>query len=318
MVLPIVNKGSHLFKWPYYFNKSFVFEYREGDRYNLLANHARFQKQNMSAMMTRPNMTKFITVLREPVFQLESLYSYFKFHKPLKTSEDNGIWEFFKTVETDRTELVKKLKSMRAGVVKRLMKNPNAFDLGFDQWNEYPSEIKKIVTTVQNDFNLVMISEYMMESLLLLKDELCWDLSDIVFFTMNKRPNKFRKNVSPNRDTIRKWSRIDYALYDHFNKTLWKKIAKKGETFQQELKALKQMKKDLETLCLAKGEFYDKTQSWFQIEGYQIKKEARDKPYFQLCKQLTRSEIDYTMVLAEKQTRHGYKMPKKTKARLTE
>ena len=185
------------------------------------------------------------------------------------------------------------------------MKNPNAFDLGFDQWSEYPAEIKKIVAKVQNDFHLVMISEYMMESLLLLKDELCWDLSDIVFFTMNKRPNKFRKDVSAKSKTIRKWSRIDYALYDHFNKTLWQKIAAKGETFQEELKTLKQMKKDLEALCLEKGEFYDKTQSWFQIEGYQIKQEARDKPYFQLCKQLTRSEIDYTMVLAEKQTRHA-------------
>ena len=107
MVLPMINKGSHLFKWPYFFRHSFVFEYENGDHFNLLANHARFDKKNMSEMMTRPNMTKFITVLREPVHQLESLYSYFKFHKPLKTSEENGIWELFNIIETDRTELVK-------------------------------------------------------------------------------------------------------------------------------------------------------------------------------------------------------------------
>ena len=217
MVLPMINKGSHLFKWPYFFEHSSVFEYENGDHFNLLANHARFDKKKMSEMMTRHNMTKFITVLREAVYQLESLYSYFKFHKPLKTSEENGIWEFFNIVETDRTELVKNLKTMSISVVKILMKNPNAFDLGFNQWSEYPEDIKKIVATMQEDFNLVMISEYMMESLVLLKDELCWDLSDIVFFIMNKRPNKFRKNVSSKSDTIRRWSRIDYALYDHFN-----------------------------------------------------------------------------------------------------
>ncbi|XP_066922080.1 galactosylceramide sulfotransferase-like [Clytia hemisphaerica] len=313
MVLP--KLPTHLFKWPNKFNHSFVFEYKDGDRFNLLANHARFHKENMAAMMTRPSLTKFVTILREPLFQLESMFSYFKFHKPLKTSEENGLWEFFSTTESDRTQLVRNLKTMKAGVVKHLLKNPSTFDLGFDQWSEYPANVSHVIKTMDQDFSLVMISEYMLESMVLLKDELCWDLQDVVYFTLNKRPNKFRKDVGPKRETVRHWSRIDYAMYDHFNRTFWRKIEQKGESFQRDLEKLKDMIQDLEEKCLDKGDHVDETQSWFEIEGYKIREEARGTDYYELCKRLTRSEIDYTMILGEKQSRDGFKMHGKTRER---
>jgi len=316
MVLPMVNKGSHLFKWPNKFNHSFVFEHEPGKKYNILANHARFERNNMLEMMSDQKNTKFITILREPVFQLESMFSYFKFHHPLHTSEKDGLWEFFKKTEGDRRQIVTKLKTMRAGVVKHLLKNPSTFDLGHEQWWEYRDNITYILNSMEKDFNFVMISDYMLESLVALKDELCWELEDVVYFTLNKRPNTFRKDVAAKRNTVRHWSRIDYALFDHFNRTLWDRVKKGGERFQRDLEKLKRLNKDMEEKCLDKGEHFDKTQSWFQIEGYKIKEEARGTDYFDLCKQLTRSEIDYTMVLAEKQSTHGYRVPKRTRERM--
>ena len=33
----------------------------------------------------------------------------------------------------------------------------------------------------------------------------------------------------------RNWSNVDYALYEHFNQSLWRQIQNEGESFQQEL-----------------------------------------------------------------------------------
>ena len=48
------------------------------------------------------------------------------------------------------------------------------------------ANIAKVIDTVEKEFQLVMISDYMFESLVLLKDELCWDLEDVVYFTLTK------------------------------------------------------------------------------------------------------------------------------------
>ncbi len=34
----------------------------------------------------------------------------------------------------------------------------------------------------------------------------------------------------------RKWSNVDYLLYEHFNESLWKQIRAEGESFQEELR----------------------------------------------------------------------------------
>ena len=56
------------------------------------------------------------------------------------------------------------------------MKNPNTFNLGFEAWNETSDEQERILQKARSDFDFVLIVDHMEESLLLLKDELCWDM----------------------------------------------------------------------------------------------------------------------------------------------
>ena len=49
------------------------------------------------------------------------------------------------------------------------------------------SEINAAIDEIIKQFDFIMISDYMDESLILLKEELCLQISDIVFFSINKR-----------------------------------------------------------------------------------------------------------------------------------
>ena len=70
---------------------------------------------------------------------------------------------------------------------KWLAKNINFFDLGYSNELTDQSEIDFAIDEIMKQFDFIMISDYMEESLILLKEELCLQISDIVFFSINKR-----------------------------------------------------------------------------------------------------------------------------------
>ena len=65
------------------------------------------------------------------------------------------------------------------------------FDLGVNVRATLTSiEIRWAINHVEDIFDIVMIAEKMDESLILLKEYLCWDLKDVVFFS--KKNNRYR------------------------------------------------------------------------------------------------------------------------------
>ena len=70
---------------------------------------------------------------------------------------------------------------------KWLAKNINFFDLGYSNELTDESEVNSAIDEIVEQFDFIMISDYMEESLILLKEELCLQISDIVFFSINKR-----------------------------------------------------------------------------------------------------------------------------------
>ena len=49
------------------------------------------------------------------------------------------------------------------------------------------ANINSAVAEILHKFDLIMISDYMDQSLILLKNELGWNIEDILYFTINKR-----------------------------------------------------------------------------------------------------------------------------------
>ena len=92
----------------------------------------------------------------------------------------------------------------KGGKSKQLGHNSNFWDLGYPNEMTNEIKIKSTVAKIIRKLDLIMISVYMNQSLILLKDELGWNMEDILYFTINKRSNDSKPDL-PNelKDKIR-------------------------------------------------------------------------------------------------------------------
>ena len=204
---------------------------------NILTNHIRFSSGVIETMA--PD-TKFVTIVRDPYFQFISAFEYFHQIDVLNSLPrgKEGMKEFF----SKPWEYYNNHTKYDGGHWGHwLAKNVNFFDLGYSNKMSDMGEINKTIEKINKQFELVMISDYMDESLILLKNELCLETRDILYFSINKRAYK---NGKPNYDPelarqIREWTLADHILFERANETFWKKIEKFGiEKMNLELELL--------------------------------------------------------------------------------
>nr|XP_002737671.2 PREDICTED: galactosylceramide sulfotransferase-like [Saccoglossus kowalevskii] len=126
------------------------------------------------------------------------------------------------------------------------------FGLGVTSPNDDDNEINRRITILEDQFNLVMIMEYFEESLILLKDLLCWTFEDITYFELNGRKDNSVHNMSESlRNTIMEWNKGDVALYQHFNRTFWGKVRDFGEErMRTEVEILRRRNQEFKARCL--------------------------------------------------------------------
>ena len=121
------------------------------------------------------------------------------------------------------------------------MHNEQLYDFGLEH-NDTDDEEKVMnkIRELESAFDLVMITEYFDESLLLLRKLLCWRMEDVVYLKHGVRSADYRKkNNDSLADKIREWNKADLMLYNHFNETFWRKVLEYGPSFSQDLAKLK-------------------------------------------------------------------------------
>ena len=84
--------------------------------------------------------------------------------------------------------------------------------------SDHPTAIAAKIDEIDRRFALIMITEYMDESLVLLRQLLCWDWDDIVVFRVNARKSQYKTVSLPDelKEKIRAWNAADHLLYQHF------------------------------------------------------------------------------------------------------
>lgn len=90
-----------------------------------------------------------------------------------------------------------------------------------------------------------MIQEYMDESLILLKDLLCWSFADIVGFKLNTRrsANRTTNLTAEIRRKILAWNSADAMLYDRFLSIFKQKMREYGEEkLREDVKKLRNLR----------------------------------------------------------------------------
>ncbi|CAL4093681.1 unnamed protein product, partial [Meganyctiphanes norvegica] len=178
----------------------------------------------------------WVTVVRDPATLYESLFNFFHMAKPYNIALEN----------ISQHPLEKLMKLERYGG--KFGKNQMLFDLGYEE--DTPMwELQEIIRKIDSLFHIVMVAEYLEESLILMKDMLCWSLHDIVFFTKNARTDKYKTKLSnETKKIIRRLNSADVLLYDHF--------LAKHQTAVQTF-GLKKMEDELASLRALRDEYYE-------------------------------------------------------------
>ena len=236
------GRGGHTLSNTQLFHSSLLYEFPNTTRigYDMFVNHVRYNRQEMDALIPG---AKYISIIRNPVSHLESAFGYFNMWKSLNITTQNP----FETFLMDP----RKYYAMKRGEWVR-SRNALLFDFGFNHVNdENITTIFEKIDELSKEIDLMMITEYFDKSLILLKRLMCWDFEDILYIPHLTRNQSQRAEVSTSMaEKIRVWSAGDAMLYNHFNRTFWKKVADYGPTFQNDLAHFQSLKTKVFEECV--------------------------------------------------------------------
>lgn len=268
---------------------------------NMLCSHARYNRAVLDRVM--PNDTIYVTILRDPVTQFESTFSYMTFGEILGISNETDPLEAF--FKNPKDVLVNYLLTQDLRINSdrlKLIRNGMFFDLGleskdFDDMEEIQRNIKKL----DREFLFVMLMEYFDESLIMLKNLLCWEIDDIVYFHHNQRLNAQKRNISSELVTqIQQWSSADKALYDYFRDAFLHKLSEQTGDFFRDITDLRTRNKVLQDICLDSTSENDAGYQDVDIKAFKIKKNLTE-PLKTMCNKMTWNEVKYLGYLRYKQ-----------------
>lgn len=243
------------------------------------------------------DQTRYITILREPVHHFESVFDFMDFETLLKLYGDpNPLASFLRNPKSfhelwpfRRTEL-------------SLIRNPLFFDLGLQfKYYQNLTAVEKYIQFLEYEFDLVMITEYFDESLVLLKRLLCWEIEDVLFFKMNERQGKEKQTALSEevKANIKRWNAADVLLYNHFNNTFWKKVSAEGPGFYRDLENMKSRRKEMERKCLSDEERIVRTYAAKFVRGHSLRNDLPED-LRQICARMTWTENFYLKYLRDK------------------
>ncbi|XP_078658314.1 galactose-3-O-sulfotransferase 3-like [Branchiostoma floridae x Branchiostoma belcheri] len=191
----------------------------EKKEFDILTHHTVYDRARITKLLS-VNAT-FVTIIREPMDHLKSTFNFYKLDEKLHIPGPHALLKFLQhpekyeiNITRPRPHLTKKQHGSRVGI---------------------PPEHPLIRGKGRQQFDLVM--EYFDESLVLLRRQLCWDMQDILSFKYNSYKYEIGDVSFPKQlvENYRRHDAIDYALYEHFNWTLWRKIKMAGSDFREEL-----------------------------------------------------------------------------------
>ncbi|XP_004620677.1 galactose-3-O-sulfotransferase 2 [Sorex araneus] len=266
-------------------------------RFNIMCNHLRFYPPEVQKVMHRD--TFYFSILRNPVSQLESSFTYY--HRSVPAFRHVASLDAF--LEAPHT-----FYNASAGLLNAHARNNMWFDLGFDP--DAPAHEEGYVRTrlaeVERRFQLVLISEHFDESVVLLRHLLRWRLDDVVAFRVNARSPGSVARLSPeSRARARRWCALDWRLYQHFNRTLWARaLSELGpRRLRADVERLRARRRQLAELCLLGGAAQNHTSvaDWHlrpyqsgeaHIQGFALRP-GLDNATQRLCQRMAMPELQY-------------------------
>ncbi|XP_066277203.1 galactosylceramide sulfotransferase-like isoform X2 [Branchiostoma lanceolatum] len=240
--------------WPHYLRAQDYLPLKGGYHFDVLVDHTVYHRRIIDNLM--PADTAYIAMLRYPLHHLESVFSSYKVPRQLKLNTKNPLEAFLRNPETYHRKDYIRTKLSSGQKPYSLTRNFMAYDLGYPSGLAEDMEMAQAyVKRLDRELDLVLILEYLDESLVLLKRTMCWSIRDILYDTFNTAMRyRYAMDLTPEMDlNYKQWSKVDYLLYDHFNNTLWKKISQEGDDFRQEVANFVSVNSRVKSFCKKKN-----------------------------------------------------------------
>ena len=208
--------------------------------FNIFALHTKWSQSEVEKVLR--DGAKYVTILRDPVDNFESLYNYVHF-----SDFFNGL-----SLEEFAQQIVAKKRPV-ARIHHYLGRNQQLWDLGLSARDIANYEaVKRKIEKIAEDFDLVMIAEHFDESLILLSDLLCWPLANMTSLKVNARKSSAVEKLSQKaRDILQDWLWADQMLYDYFTKEFKRKRQLYGlDKLADDVNQLKELNSQLKAKCV--------------------------------------------------------------------
>ncbi|XP_013791714.2 galactosylceramide sulfotransferase-like, partial [Limulus polyphemus] len=291
LLLALPAEGN-FFGHPPPFHHSMISDPPDKRHYNIFTHHTRFNYDELRRVM--PEDSIFITVLRDPVDLFESLYSYCK----LEVLYRRPLFSFGINMSDEEIEV--RMKSLaEVGI------NQMSFDLGMNPKDfKNPVKVQRYAHILDTQFDLVLITEHLDESLVILKNILSWETDDVVFFKLNARHETFVKHLpSDVRKRLQSINFSDQVIYDFFKEKLAEKIRKFGEKrLALEVQELRRRREEWAKFCVKETQLLIESED-AKKTSYLNSQVTKLKPRQDndTCRKMTALELDYTEELRQKQ-----------------
>lgn len=290
--------GRNDFFYPSPFQSSWVKDYRPGKCFNIVCNHMRFDHREVAKLL--PPDAVYVTILRDPVALFESSFHYYHSTVPFtwRIRGKNKLAQFLEHPE--RFYYPRAFNSF-------YLKNLQFFDFGLENNLEANDpQVMKAIQNLSQHLDLVLITEYFEESLILLKDMMCWTMEDILYFKLNMRKSSSVSQLTPDlKDKALQWNGADWKLYQHFNATFWARVEAFGRgRMKEEVEELRGRNTEMKAICIEDGgaveskNIQDKRfQPWqpfgeSSILGYNLRKTV-DPKFKTICEKMLIPELQY-------------------------
>ena len=269
--------------------------YRYGDlnqRTFALPKKSTFQKYrplrfHPSFVDTSLTFSNHVNMLINPTYLYETLRRFMPKETVFIAVLHDPVKSFI--VKLIKHPLLRKYKlKRRLNIMKKLVKRNKVFGdkfvnsiaFEFGKYGNHNLTTEEMINRLKNQFHVVLMGEYLDESLVVLKNVLNWSLTDLVH--VSKRINiDYTEIPSQIQDAIKKHNKLDQAIYDHFNSTFWKTVESYGLNFTADLKKFQSFNQKLANYC--RGSFGNLTNT----EGHTVCTRMKwgDKEYVPYLKQ---------------------------------
>ncbi len=211
---------------------------------DMITEHIRWNYNEVMALLGPEAMT--FTILRDPVDQFESFFS------SIQLNFTYGV------NLSDLISSIRNNSSAKYDVMRQegyLGRNQMAYDLGLSPSLFHDEQaVNQLITRLEKELHLVLITERMEESLILLRHLLCLSIEDVTSLPMNVRKPELVLDLNPeDRQVLRTWLGVDERIYRHFVRIFDRRVAEFGASrMEEEVRMLRLANQKVWDRCVLK------------------------------------------------------------------